>query len=130
METIWSTKDQTINGIHSIIFKVSVLIHPGMKDKIDSNFFPRYLRIWYRLKKAKRRAHMDFLNPVPLQQIYGRMEKKIEDAVRIDFVFKAHLLVDWVVELSVEVFEENSVGINSYLVSTNFKSSKPILFVY
>jgi len=33
--------------------------------------FMRYLRVWYRLKRAKRRAHMDFLNPVPLQQIYG-----------------------------------------------------------
>jgi non-lysosomal glucosylceramidase len=33
--------------------------------------FLRYLRMWYRLKKARRRAHMDFLNPVPLQQIYG-----------------------------------------------------------
>ncbi|CAF0984068.1 unnamed protein product [Adineta steineri] len=33
--------------------------------------FMRYLRIWYKLKKAKRRAHMDFINPIPLQQIYG-----------------------------------------------------------
>jgi len=34
--------------------------------------FNRYLRIWYKLKRAKRRAHMDFINPVPLQQIYGK----------------------------------------------------------
>ncbi|CAF0909888.1 unnamed protein product [Adineta ricciae] len=33
--------------------------------------FMRYLRVWYKLKRAKRRAHMDFLNPIPLQQIYG-----------------------------------------------------------
>ncbi|CAF1654352.1 unnamed protein product, partial [Adineta ricciae] len=33
--------------------------------------FMRYLRVWYKLKRAKRRAHMDFINPVPLQQIYG-----------------------------------------------------------
>jgi len=33
--------------------------------------FIRYLRIWYSLKKAQRRAHMDFINPIPLQQIYG-----------------------------------------------------------
>ncbi|CAF4494167.1 unnamed protein product [Rotaria socialis] len=33
--------------------------------------FMRYLRVWWRLRKAKRRVHMDFLNPVPLQQIYG-----------------------------------------------------------
>ena len=40
----------------------------------NRNFsFPpaRYLRIWYDLKKAQRRAHMDFINPTPLQQIYG-----------------------------------------------------------
>ncbi|CAF2719013.1 unnamed protein product [Rotaria sp. Silwood2] len=30
-----------------------------------------YLRIWYKLKRAKRRANMDYLNPIPLQQIYG-----------------------------------------------------------
>lgn len=89
----------------------------------------RYIRIWYKLKKAKRRAHMDFLNPVPLQQIYGRMKRKIEGVVWIDIVFKVLQLVDWVVEQLVEVFEENSVGINSYLVSMNFKWSKPILFV-
>ncbi|CAF3473761.1 unnamed protein product [Rotaria sp. Silwood1] len=33
--------------------------------------FLRYLRVWYALKREKRRAHMDFINPVPLQQIYG-----------------------------------------------------------
>ncbi|CAF4096168.1 unnamed protein product, partial [Rotaria magnacalcarata] len=33
--------------------------------------FARYLPLWYRLRKAKRRAHMDFINPIPLQQIYG-----------------------------------------------------------
>jgi len=39
--------------------------------------FMRYLRIWYRLKRAKRRAHMDFINPIPLQQIYGsRLKRK------------------------------------------------------
>ena len=35
--------------------------------------FARYLRIWYDLKKAQRRAHMDFINPTPLQQIYGNI---------------------------------------------------------
>ncbi|CAF4308873.1 unnamed protein product [Rotaria sordida] len=38
--------------------------------------FMRYLRVWYKLKKEKRRAHMDFINPVPLQQIYGKQIKK------------------------------------------------------
>jgi hypothetical protein len=43
-------------------------------DKLVPNkydFVDRYLRVWYKLKRAKRRAHMDFINPVPLQQIYG-----------------------------------------------------------
>ena len=45
---------------------------PRVKQMLEYiPLFIRYLRIWYKLKRAKRRAHMDFLNPVPLQQIYG-----------------------------------------------------------
>ncbi|CAF1044150.1 unnamed protein product [Didymodactylos carnosus] len=33
--------------------------------------FVRYLQYYFRIKKLKRRPHMDFINPVPLQQIYG-----------------------------------------------------------
>ncbi|CAF2632217.1 unnamed protein product [Rotaria sp. Silwood2] len=31
----------------------------------------RYLHVWYKLKKEKRRSHIDFFNPISLQQIYG-----------------------------------------------------------
>ncbi|CAF4727784.1 unnamed protein product [Rotaria sp. Silwood1] len=45
---------------------------PKLRQAIEYvPLFMRYLRVWYKLKRAKRRAHMDFLNPVPLQQIYG-----------------------------------------------------------
>ncbi len=73
---------------------------------------------------------MDFLNPVPLQQIYGRFKNHIWRILNeFLFVIQVHLLAVWVAEQSVEVFEENFVGINQYQVSMNFKLSKRILFV-
>ncbi|CAF1053763.1 unnamed protein product [Adineta steineri] len=45
---------------------------PRLKQLVEYvPLFMRYLRIWYKLRRAKRRAHMDFINPIPLQQIYG-----------------------------------------------------------
>ena len=130
MESIWSTENQTISGIRSAIYKVSVFILNRQRKRKIFFEFSRYIRIWYRLKKARRRAHMDFLNPIPLQQIYGRVVKEISSrADHFHFSVKVHRLVDWVAEQSVEVFEENSVVINSYLVSMNFKLSKQIRFV-
>ncbi len=35
--------------------------------------------MWRKLKRAKRRVHMDFLNPIPLQQIYGKLNKVHEE---------------------------------------------------
>ena len=36
----------------------------------------RFLPVWYKLKRSQRRAHIDVVNPVPLQQIYGEQKTK------------------------------------------------------
>jgi non-lysosomal glucosylceramidase len=43
----------------------------GIRMKGKNNIVYRYLPKWYKSKREKRRPHMDFLNPLPLQQIYG-----------------------------------------------------------
>ena len=68
METIRTTKSKTTSRICSVIYEVLYEIE---KENEILKKVTRYLRVWYKLKRAKRRAHMDFLNPVPLQQIYG-----------------------------------------------------------
>ncbi len=69
METIFSSKSETISRIYTVIYEVRLT---NFYNKSENDFVDRYLRVWYKLKRAKRRAHMDFINPVPLQQIYGK----------------------------------------------------------
>ena len=75
METVFTASISAACRIHSIVPTVSPRVRGDVIYVVLVECI-RFLPVWYKLKRSQRRAHIDVVNPVPLQQIYGEQKTK------------------------------------------------------